>query len=205
MLTRFLMPQRLSRSTVNAWIVLLAGFFLVHASTGECLAQAAKPKRPTAAASKAVDPAALPAQVAEMRDGILAAVRSGRIEDLKVALDWNELPPAIAKDKVGDPIAYWKQQSGDGEGREILAILADILDAGHVVLPVGKDVENAKLYVWPRFAEMALDKLSPADEVQLYRLVPPAVVKAMREKKTWTWYRLAIGADGTWHSFQKAE
>jgi hypothetical protein len=27
----------------------------------------------------------------------------------------------------------------------------------------------------------------------------------MREKKKWTWWRLTIGADGTWHSFKKAD
>ena len=101
--------------------------------------------------------------------------------------------------------SFWKQQSADGEGRDILAVLAAIIDAGYTSLPTGRDIENNRLYVWPRFAEMALDKLSPEDEVQLYRLVPPAKVKMMREKKTWTWYRLAIGADGTWHSFQKTE
>jgi len=27
----------------------------------------------------------------------------------------------------------------------------------------------------------------------------------MREAKRWQWWRLAIGADGTWHAFHKAE
>ena len=40
-------------------------------------------------------------------------------------------------------------------------------------------------------------------ETQRHR--PSAMLKIMREKKQWTWYRLAIGADGTWHSFQKTE
>jgi hypothetical protein len=52
---------------------------------------------------------------------------------------------------------------------------------------------------------MPLDKLTPDQEVRLYRLVKPDEVKAMRQKKKWTWYRLAIGADGTWHSFQKSD
>jgi len=197
---------RVAKLSIRAWIVLMAGFVLVHAASHEGVAQGAKAKKTPEAASKtAATPNALPAAVAEMRDGILAAVKSGRIEDLKAPIAWNELPPAIARDKVADPIAYWKQQSADGEGREILAILANLFDAGHTILPVGKDIENARLYVWPRFAEMALDKLTPEDEVQLYRLITPVMLRAMREKKQWTWYRLAIGADGTWHSFQKAD
>lgn len=199
------MPPRIAKTALSALIVLMAGFVLVHAGADEAISQTRKAGKAAAPAAAAMSADALPIPVAEMRDGILAAVKSGRIEDLKTPLAWNELPPVIAREKVADPIAYWKQLSGDGEGREILAILAGLIDAGHAILPVGRDVENSKLYVWPRFAEQSLDKLTPEDEVQLYRLVPPAMVKIMRAKKQWTWYRLAIGADGTWHSFQKAE
>lgn len=199
------MPS-VAKFSIRAWIVLMAGFMLVHVASHEGVAQGGKEKKASAVTTKPVSaPDTLPAPVAEMRDGILSAVKSGRIEDLKTPIAWNELPPMFATEKVADPIAFWKQQSGDGEGREILAILANILDAGHVMIPVGRDVENSKLYVWPRFAEMPLDKLSAEDEVQLYRMIPPSLLKSMREKKKWTWYRLAIGADGTWHSFQKAE
>ena len=41
--------------------------------------------------------------------------------------------------------------------------------------------------------------------VELLQLVGPAEAKAMREKKKWTWWRLTIGADGTWHSLKKGE
>jgi hypothetical protein len=149
--------------------------------------------------------ARLPPPVAEMRDATLAAVHSSRIEDLTTAVEWNELKPLIADSPVDDPIAYWKKISGDGEGREILAILGEILDAGHVTIPLGKDIENNKMYIWPAFAKMPLDKLTPEQEVRLYRLLKPAQVTEMREKRMWTWYLLAIGADGTWHSFKKSE
>lgn len=153
-----------------------------------------------------VEPAKpLPTPVQEMREAILAAVRSGEIEDLRPALEWNELRPHIADQPVDDPIAYWKKISGDGQGREILAILADILDCPHAVLPIGKDIENNLVFVWPGLAEADLAKLTPQQEVALYRLVKPAELEAMRENKRWQWWRLAIGADGTWHSFHKAE
>ena len=202
------MLPRAAKPNFYALIVLIAGFALVHSSAGEAVAQATKTKRKPAQAVAAAAQGktdALPAPVAEMRDGILDAVRSGRIEDLKVPIAWNELPPTFAVEKIEDPIAYWKKLSADGEGREILAVLANLFEAGHTVLPIGKDVENSRLYVWPKFAEASLDKLSPEDEVQLYRLITPAEFKIMREKKKWTWWRLTIGADGTWHSFQKAE
>ena len=73
---------------------------------------------------------------------------------------------------MGDPVAYWKKISGDGEGREVLAALAEILDAGYVTVPLGRDLENNRIYVWPYFAEVPLRKLTPAQQVELLRLVP---------------------------------
>jgi len=147
----------------------------------------------------------LPAPVEEMRQAILAAAHSGRIEDLQVPIDWNELKPDFAATAVDDPIAFWKKESADGEGREILAVLANILQMRPAELPLGKDIENNIVYVWPYLAEAKLDALTPAEEVDLLRLVSPERAKAMRAAKTWTWWRLSIGADGTWHAFKKSE
>jgi hypothetical protein len=105
--------------------------------------------------------AGLPAPVEDMREAILSAVRSGRIEDLHHAWELNELKPDLGVALAGDPIVHWKQISGDGEGREILAALAQILNAGYVVLPLGPDLENNRLYVWPYFAEVPLEGLTP--------------------------------------------
>jgi hypothetical protein len=147
----------------------------------------------------------LPGPVQDMREAILSAVRSGRIEELRHAWELNELKPdlGVPLSPGSDPIAHWKQISGDGEGREILATLGEILDAGYVVLPLGRDLENNKIYVWPYFAEVALDKLTPAQEVELLRLITPAALKDMRSAGKYTHWRLAIGADGTWHSFRR--
>jgi hypothetical protein len=173
-------------------VLVLAVLLLVHLSPSPAL-EGRGSARP------------LPRPVAEMRDAILAAARSGRIEELKVPLDWNELTPDIAATNVDDPIAYWKKASGDGEGREILAALANILEMRPAELPLGKDLENNIIYVWPYLAEAKLNELTPAEEVDLLRLVSPKEAKAMRAAKKWTWWRLAIGADGTWHSFRKQE
>ena len=147
----------------------------------------------------------LPGPVEEMRQAILAAAHSGNIEDLREPLDWNELKPEVSAPAGEDPIAYWKKTSGDGNGREFLAVLAEILPMRAAELPLGKDLENNIIYVWPYLAEMDLSQLSPAQEVELLQLVGPAKAKEMRDKKKWTWWRLTIGADGTWHSFRKAE
>ena len=92
----------------------------------------------------------------------------------------NELKPDLGAEPAGDPVAYWKKVSGDGEGREVLAVLSQILEAGYVVLPLGRDLENNRIYIWPYFAEVPLGKLTPAQEVELLRLVPPAAAREMK-------------------------
>jgi hypothetical protein len=145
----------------------------------------------------------LPVPVEEMREAILSAVRVGRIEELHHAYELNELKPDLGIGPVADPIAHWKKISGDGEGREILAALAEILETGYVVLPLGRDLENNRIYVWPYFAEVPLDKLTPGQEVELLRLVAPATAVGMKAARKYTYWRIAIGADGTWHSLRK--
>ena len=146
----------------------------------------------------------LPGPVQDMREAILGAVRSGQIEELRHAWELNELKPDLGVALAdGDPVAHWKRISGDGAGREVLAALGEILESGYVALPLGRDLENNKIYVWPYFAEVPLDKLAPGQEVELLRLVTPAALKEMRAAGKYTHWRLAIGADGTWHSFRR--
>ena len=199
-----------SRARTALWngllVVTLAWIVQCLAPPAGLEAQDGRPGADSAACPAGTEPPpTLPGPVVEMRESILAAVRSGDIEDLRTALEWNELKPHVADEPVDDAIAYWKRISGDGEGREILAILAEILDCPPAVLPIGKDIENNRVFVWPAVAEADLAKLTPPQEVALYRLVRPDAVKAMREAKRWTWWRLAIGADGTWHSFHKSK
>jgi len=138
-----------------------------------------------------------------MREAILSAVSSGRIEDLRDAYDLNELKPDLAAEPVADPVAFWQQISGDGRGLEVLAALGQILEAGYVVLPTGRDLENNRIYVWPYFAEVPLAQLSPAQEVELMRLLGAAAAREVTVKGRYSWWRIAIGADGVWHSFRK--
>lgn len=141
----------------------------------------------------------LPGPVIEMRDAILAAVKSGRIEDLKVAIEMNEMKPAFSSGPVPDPIAKLRSSSADGEGREVLAALGNILESGYVAVPAGRDIENNRIYVWPHFAETGTKTLSPSAEVELYRLAPAADVRRMRESGRYDGWRIGIGADGVWH------
>jgi len=138
-----------------------------------------------------------------MRDQILAAVQAGDIGELRGAIEWNEIKPDFGEAKGEDGIAYLKRMSADGEGRETLAALANLLALPPARLAIGKDPENTLVYVWPYLAELPLDSLTGAEQVDLLRLVPAGTARAMRDAKTWSWWRIAIGADGTWHTFRK--
>jgi|EndMetStandDraft_3_1072993.scaffolds.fasta_scaffold382532_2 hypothetical protein len=146
------------------------------------------------------DVSALPPQVARMRSAILGAAATGEVESLRVPIDMNELPPMLAAEKVKDPMAYWREISGDGEGREVMATLIQLFRAGFARKAGGTENE---MYVWPYFAEMPLDRLSPSQEVELLTIVPPARMKEMIQKGKYDHFRIAIAKDGTWHSFMK--
>jgi hypothetical protein len=147
----------------------------------------------------------IPDHVTETRELILSAVRSASIDDLKSVLETSETKPDFGLAPGDDPIAALKKASADGNGRETLAAIAEILQLPPATLPLGKDIENNLIYVWPYLAEKPLDALSGPEEVDLYRLVPAAKVTEMREKKRWLWWRLVIGADGSWLMFKKMD
>ena len=190
------------------WLLVLTLATVVHGGgvASNVAAQAARGKSEAKAphvAGTAPRASDLPPQVAYMRALIEAAVRSGHIEDLEAALTAEGAKPQVAGEPKNDPIAHWKSVSADGHGREILAIMARLLALPPARLEIGRDAENAAVYVWPYLAEARLDALTPAQEVDLYRLMPVAEANAMRAAGKWTWYRLVIGADGAWHAFRK--
>lgn len=145
----------------------------------------------------------LPIPVLEMRDAILIATHSGNIEDLRTAIEWNELPPEFGFDHSLDPIEQFRKISTDGKGHSILAILANLLAQAPAQLPIGPDHENNGVFVWPYLSELDPGKLTPAEQVDLYRLMPANEAEEVMKQEKWTWYRLAIAADGTWHIFSK--
>lgn len=142
----------------------------------------------------------LPEAVARIRQEILRAAASGDIETLRIPIEMNEIPPLFAAEKAADPIAYLKKQSGDGEGREMLAALIELLRTGFVRKNAGTGDE---MFIWPYFAEIPLDELTAGQEVELLTLISPERLKTMRAAGKYDHYRLGIAHDGTWHFFRK--
>lgn len=205
-------PLRAPRHVIRLILLVTALIAVVHrpvpAGTVAGPAATAQPTEPAQPGPppdyvRRTDLAKLPRPVAEMIDAIQVAVNSGDIDDLRTAIEWNELPPAFSAERDDDPITFLKEASDDKSGHQMLAILGNLLAVGPARQHLGRDPENSGVFVWPYLAERPLDKLTPAEEVDLYRLVPADVIAAMRTAKRWTWYRVVIGADGTWHSFMR--
>jgi hypothetical protein len=162
----------------------------------------AQPKAPAAPQGGAApvvlyDFDALPDPIKNTLQDIVEAAQSGDIDEMLPVLQENELPPMLAAAAVSDPIAFWKKASVDGQGRDILAAMLNVFSSGFVRTGEGKDA----MYVWPYFAEMDLSKLTPAQKVELFRIVPAAQALEMMKSGKYTYYRAGIGGDGVWHYF----
>ncbi|MEP3429183.1 MAG: hypothetical protein ABJN98_10915 [Roseibium sp.] len=140
----------------------------------------------------------LPKPVARMHAQMREVALSGEIERFRVVLESNEVMPTLSFGEFEDPIEFLKQSSGDGEGFEILAILADTLDAGFVHVDVGTPQE---MYVWPYFARHPLFNLTPDQKVEMFRIVTAGDFAEMQDFGAWLFYRVGIGPDGTLHYF----
>jgi hypothetical protein len=145
------------------------------------------------------DTAATPKQVQRILRMIVLAAETGELEEMRAVLESNELKPMVAAKHIDDPIAYWKAQSVEGTGRDILATILDMLSSGFVLKGKG----DTGMYVWPYFAEIDLTTLTPKEQVELYRLVPPKQAKAMMASGEYTGYRLGVAPNGIWHYFLK--
>jgi hypothetical protein len=140
---------------------------------------------------------ALPDPVKRMLEQIVVAAESGEIETMRPVLESNELKPMVAAAHVEDPIEFWKKASADGAGRDVLAAMLNVIASGFVRVGQGQD----EMYVWPYFAEIDLATLTPSQEVDLYRIVPPALAVPMKKAGKYGYYRLGISPTGVWHYF----
>lgn len=141
----------------------------------------------------------LPTPVREMRERILAAAKSGNIEALRPLIGTGENMTTLSLSGLeGDPIEYLKGLSGDSNGQEVLAILIDLLETGYVHLDAGGPND---LYVWPYFFAYPIDKLTPAQMVELYQIITSGDFEEMKTFGAYIFYRIGISPSGAWQFF----
>lgn len=141
----------------------------------------------------------MPAAVQRMRDMIMQAARDADYEALRPLLGTGTGSTQLSFGQFeGDPIDYIRSLSGDPEGFEILAILLEVMEAGYAVFDPGTANE---IYVWPYFAAMSLDDLTPKQRVDLFKLVTSGDYEEMRAFGAYVFYRVGITPDGHWRFF----
>lgn len=141
----------------------------------------------------------LPEPVKRMRELVVEAAKSGDIEALRPLIGTGPDITQLALGGVeGDPIEFLKELSGDKDGQELLAILEEVLGAGYVHLDAGKPEE---LYVWPYFIAVPLERLSPPQRVELFKIVTAGDYEDMKSYGAYIFYRVGISPEGRWEFF----
>ncbi len=145
------------------------------------------------------DVSTLPKAVRDARERILKAALTGDIEEIRLVIEANnDITPAFSFGDDLDPIEYWKQNSRDGEGREILAQLVQVFSSGFVRMDEGTEDE---LIIWPYHFAYPLEILTPRQKVELFMLVNPDDAKTMEQSGGYFGYRAGISPDGIWQFF----
>jgi hypothetical protein len=140
----------------------------------------------------------MPEPVRETRRKLMEAARSGDLEQLRALMQAQPSPPAVSLGNPGDPIEYLKALSADADGREILAVLLEVLESGFTHVGQGTSEE---LYVWPYFAQYPLQALTPGQLVELFTLMTAADYEDMKSYGSYTYFRVGIAPDGRWLFF----
>ena len=168
-------------------------------------------KKPAANASKPVreivegpfgNADLLPARVAAMREKILDACASGEIDQLRPAIERNEVIPLFGK--AGDrpknfatAIEFLRTRAFDGKGRETLLLLEAVFTAPFVKVTRGPHVS----YLWPSFAVLPLNEPDAEQKIARLRCVAFSDISRLAIAGDALIQRAIIGEDGTWHAF----
>jgi len=144
------------------------------------------------------DLGALPEAVRLKHEQLIEATKTGDIESLRAIIEAQGTPPNVSFGLPDDPVAYLKEQSADPEGRQILALLRNLLEMPYAVLGASSDTPN---YVWPYLALADIENLTPEQTVDAFRLITPEQLEDMHQFGGWFWWRVYIGKDGEWQAF----
>ncbi|MBB3949395.1 hypothetical protein GGQ76_000663 [Aureimonas jatrophae] len=141
----------------------------------------------------------LPVPVRDLRRKLIEIAKSGDVEKLRPYIQTGADPTTLSLvDDGTDPIQILKDASGDGNGVELLAILLETLEAGHVhVEGDGAD----EIFVWPYFTQVDLSKLTNPQLVELFELVTAGDYQRMLANGSYDFYRLGISPEGRFEFF----
>ncbi len=149
------------------------------------------------------DMSKLPEPVQRMRKLLLDAAATGDIEKLRALIGTGDDATQLSVTGLDeDPITFLKEQSGDKNGEEILAIIENLLNAGYVHLDAGTPEE---VYAWPYFFAMPLDRLTARQRVELFKIVTAGDYEDMKSYGVYNFYRLGITPEGKWAFFVAGE
>lgn len=161
-------------------------------------AKAKGPKQNAAPAEIIRDLSRLPDAVRKKREEILAAARSGDLERVAAIMKAQATVPVFTFGGDAEPVAFWRTAFPDSQGVEVLSTLIEVLEMPFVQLDRGNSNET---FVWPYFHAVALDKLTPEQRVELFRLVTAFDYKEMQKFGSYNFFRVGITPDGTWQFF----
>lgn len=157
-----------------------------------------KPAKPAAVPDVMRDLSVLPEKVRATRARILEAAKTGDPNKVVTVMQSNEVMPVFSFGGDKDALGFWKNSYPDSDGVEVLSILIEILEAPFVHLDKGTPQE---MYVWPYFYGVPLDKLSPEQKVELFKIMTGVDYKEMQQFGAYIFYRVGISPDGVWHFF----
>ena len=177
--------------------LILAGL-MVFGGSGAVLAQDTAAYDPYADMVISDDIAALPKPVQQKRAALIEAAKSGDIEALKPIFEAQKTPVQVSYGEPEDAIAYLKSESADSGGASILAILGEELDAPYAIIGATSETPS---YVWPYLAMVDVTKLTPAQLVDAYRILPAETVKELAVMESWYYWRIFIDPNGDLSAF----
>lgn len=140
----------------------------------------------------------LPEKVRQTRARILEAAKTGDLNRVATVMQSNEMMPVFSFGGGKDPVEFWQNSYPDSDGLEALGILIEILEMPFVHLDKGSPQE---MYVWPYFYGMPLNRLTPEQKVELFRLVTGTDWREMLDFGAYIFFRVGISPDGVWHFF----
>jgi len=138
----------------------------------------------------------LPEPVRAKREAILAAARNGDLAKAAALVKTDQTAISFGGDT--DAEDFWKRTFRDSEGLEALSMLTEVLEMPFVHLDKGTAQE---MYVWPYFHALDLEKLTPSQRVELFRLVTAYDYREMQKFGSYNFFRAGISPDGRWQFF----